>query len=346
MDSRYDRFLSIGATHVLRIFFEALVLIHHLFPTYTSLGGEISSVLGPIAVGGFLMISGYGLGVRLREAGAFYCRKLLTRRVPMMYCRLLITDILYLIPFFLIGNRFSDAASAVSSILYLPFMPQFVALSHWVYFIADLMVYYLVLGLFALLFYDRKNGHFLTLLAFTLTLALLIVVLSVINLKTGSSRYMRGALLFPIGFAIAGGEGEIFKKGITPIAKWAVFGALLSLGIVAFLFSEVKFLSEYVIPIPFALVAAVALMGCDPKGKVLRYFSGLVIGVYLSHEAYLRIFEYFCPNLNEWLRVLVVVLCAFITAALIDLIKRGVRHLLANRGKGKRCDEAAKSRTL
>ena len=326
MNPRYDKALSIGASRILRIFFEILVLLHHLRPTSSPLDAEINSVLGPIAVGGFLMISGYGVGVRLRENGADYAKRLLMRRAPIAYCRILLTDLLYLIPFFLIGEHFSNASSVVESILYLPFLPDFVALSRWVYFIADLLVYYLVIGAFALLFYERKHGKLMTLLAYLLSLLILVAVLSVINARTGSSRYMRGAFLFPIGYAIATWEeGILSSKRITSLMKWAVFVLMIGIGIGVF-FADAAPIREYLLPIPFALAEMVALIGCDPKGKVLAYFSDLVIGVYLSHEAFLTLFRHFLPDLDRWLTMLFVVLCAFATAALIDAIKRAIRY--------------------
>ena len=331
MDTRYDRFLSIGATKVLHIFFEILVLIHHLQPNFSAFHTRVIVALGPIAVAGFLLTSGYGIGVKLREEGDAYRNRLLTRRAPMMYLRLFLTDLCYLTPFFLIGNHFTGALSAISSILYLPFLPQFIALSRWVYFIADLLVYYLVIGLFATIFRKRKNAYFLTLLAYLITLIILIVVLSVINSKTGSSRYMRGAFLFPIGFAIAGVEKKVFEKKITPLMKWLTCVGLLAVGVILFLFTDSSFVHEYILPIPFVLAAAVALLGCDPKGKVLTYFSGLVLGVYLSHEGYYRIFLHFFPSMNPWLTMLFVILCALATAVIIDGIKRGIRYLRTRR---------------
>ena len=330
MEPRYDRFLSIGATKVLHLFFEILVLIHHLQPNYAPFHTRMIVALGPIAVAGFLFTSGYGIGVKLRDQGDPYRHRLLTCRAPTMYLRLVLTDLFYLIPFFLLGNHFSGALSAISSVLYLPFFPQFVALSRWVYFIADLLVYYLVIALFATIFRRRKNGYYLTLIAFLVALITLVVVLSVINLKTGSSRYMRGAFLFPLGYAIAGVEKKVFERRVTPTIKWITCAGLLAVGVGIFLLTENSFVCEYLMPIPFVLAAAIALLGCDPKGRVLDYFSGLVLGVYLSHEGYFRIFCHFLPSVDPWLRMLYVILCALATAALIDGIKRAIR-LLAKR---------------
>jgi len=325
----------------LRIFFEVLVLCHHLRPTYGSFDEKLNFVFGTVAVGGFLLLSGYGVGVRTREAGDAYRRRLLTRRAPMMYARILLVDLLYLIPFFLIGNTFASASSAIVSVLYLPFAPGFVALSHWVYFIADLFVYYLVFGAFSMLFRKKENGYMLSVICFTALLAVLIAVLSVINYRTGSIRYMRAALLFPIGLTIAGCEKTFFTKvNVTPLKKWISFGVLFALGCVPFFFEEMRFVSEYITPIPFALAAAVAMMGCEPKGKALSYSAGLVIGVYLAHEAFFRIFRYYYPSMNKWLSMLLITLCAVACAVLSDLAKRGVRHLIMKREQKKGAERA------
>ena len=67
--------LSLSSTQLLRVVFETLVLIHHLYLVYTSLGAVITNALGPIAVGGFIFLSGFGVGLSYIKKGDEYAEK-------------------------------------------------------------------------------------------------------------------------------------------------------------------------------------------------------------------------------------------------------------------------------
>ena len=141
--SNKNSLLSLSNTNLLRVVFEVLVLIHHLYLTSTSLGSVISGALGPIAVGGFIFLSGYGVALSFIKKQDEYAKKLIKSRIPRTYAILLIADLCYLALYLATGGKFADPFSAVVSVLYLPVFSGFVPLSHWIYFLADIIVYYL-----------------------------------------------------------------------------------------------------------------------------------------------------------------------------------------------------------
>ena len=188
---------------LLRVAFETMVLIHHLYVTYTAFGAVITNVFGPVAVGGFVFISGYGVGFRFLQKGEEYTKKLLKIRVPRTYAMLLIVNLCYLVLYLATGGEFDNLFSAIISVLYLPVFGGFVALSHWIYFLADLIIYYLMFVVFIYLFRKAKNRLLWTAVAIIILDLIIIAVLSVVNAQTGSSRYLRACLCFPIGLMCA-----------------------------------------------------------------------------------------------------------------------------------------------
>ena len=190
--------LSLSCTELLRVVFETMVLIHHLYLVYTSLGAVITNALGPIAVGGFIFLSGFGVGLSFIKKGDEYAEKLLKVRVPKTYLTLFIVDICYLVLYLALGGEFNNLFSAIISVFYLPVFNGFVALSHWIYFLADLLIYYILFLLFIFIFRKTKNRLLNTALVILAIDLIIIVVLSIINYKTGSSRYLSACLCFPI----------------------------------------------------------------------------------------------------------------------------------------------------
>ena len=244
--------LSLSNTKLLRIVFEALVLIHHLYLTYTSFGAVITNAFGPIAVGGFIFLSGYGVGFSFVRKGDEYAKRLIKSRVPRTYAILFIVDLCYLILYLVMGGRFSDPFSAIVSVLYLPVFSGFVPLSHWIYFLADLIIYYLLFLLFIFVFKKVKNRLLWTAITILALDLIIIAVLSVINYHTGSVRYLRACLCFPIGLICAA-----YSERIAEIVK--KYKVLLSIGLSA--------------------IGVVLILLGRKKGKLLPVILGAVCGV-------------------------------------------------------------------
>lgn len=315
--------LSLSNTALLRIVFEAMVLIHHLYMTYTSFGSVISGALGPIAVGGFVFLSGYGVGFSFLRKREEYVGRLIKSRVPRTYAILLIVNLCYLALYLATNGRFDNAFSAVISVLYLPIFKGFVPLSHWIYFLADLIIYYLLFVLLISLFRKTKNRLVWTAIAILILGLVIIAVLSVINYRTGSTRYLRACLCFPIGLLCAA-----FCDKLTEIVRkykllLAIGLSVISVAITVFL--DYRPISEYILPIFPVLALVVILHGINTESRVTAYLSGLVIYVYVSHEFFLNLFRHLYPSLHRNVMGLIVLTCSVLFAVLLNFVVRVVR---------------------
>ncbi len=321
--------LSYSNTELLRVIFEVLVLIHHLYHFYTSFGGVISSGFGPIAVGGFIFLSGYGVGFSFVKKGDEYAKKLIKFRVPRTYAILFIADLCYLALYLALGGEFNNLFSAIISVFYLPIFDGFVALSHWIYFLADLIIYYLMFLLFIYIFRKAKNRLLWTAIAILILDLVIIAVLSVINYQTASTRYLRGCLCFPIGLLCA-----VFFKELGEIIKenkvlMAITLSLISILIQVFL--DYRPVSEYILPIFVVLALVVILYDVKIESKAISYLSSLVIYVYVSHEFFVILFEILLPALHKNIRGLMVLTCSMLFAIILNSIikffKKAVNHI-------------------
>ena len=321
--------LSLSNTNLLRVLFEALVLIHHLYIVSTSLGAVISTALGPIAVGGFIFLSGFGVGFSFIKKGDEYSNKLLKLRLPRTYAILFVVNLCYLVLYLATGGRFVSPFSAIIS--YLPVFQGFVTLSHWIYFLADLIIYYLMFLLFIFIFKKTKNRLLWTAIAILLLDLIIIAVLSVVNYQTGSTRFLRGCLCFPIGLICAA-----FSEKIAEIVKKHKIWLALCLSAISIVFMAMfnyRPIKEYVLPI-FVVLAMVALLyGVDAKSKAIDYLSGLVIYVYVSHEFFLILSKYLFSRWHVNLHIniigLIVFACSVLFAILLNaIVAKGKKKLV------------------
>lgn len=322
--------LSLSNSKLLRVVFEAMVLIHHLYLVYTSFGRAITNDFGPIAVGGFIFLSGFGVGFSFIKKGDEYAKRLLISRVPRTYLILLIADLCYLVLYLAMGGRFNDPFSAIISVLYLPVFSGFVPLSHWIYFLADLLIYYLLFLLFIFIFKKAKNRLLRTALTILIIDFIIISVLSVINYRTGSVRYLRACLCFPIGLICAAYSGKLYEI----VKKYKILLALSLSAIIILVsaFLDYRPVDEYVLPIFVVLTLVVILCGVNTKCKVLDYLSGLVLYVYVSHEFFLlltrHILSTFHINLHQNIIGLIVVACSMLFAVILNAIVKTIKMRL------------------
>lgn len=317
-----------SATNVLRILFEALVLFHHLFDANISWLNDIDSICGPTAVSGFLLISGFGLGMRYKKDGEKYLGSLLKKRIPTTYFHLVLTNVCYLALFFICGESFDNAFSFIISVLYLPVFKDFVYLSNWVYFLADLLLYYVMFLLFGWLMRKKKNALLKSALWVFALQALVVLVLECINASTGSAKAMRGCFLFPIGL-ICANFNEVVADFVKEY-KYLVVAMFFSLGCVGMHFMDSNFMFEYVTSACFCMGIVCLFHGFNFETPGLALGAKAVLFVYLSHEFALKFFRHIMQGADWWLHSLfaidIVVCLAFLYVALI--VKRKGRKKL------------------
>lgn len=324
--SSKNNLLSLSNTNLLRVFFEILVLIHHLYLTSTSLGSVISGASGPIAVGGFIFLSGYGVGLSFIKKKDEYVKKLITSRIPRTYIILFIADLCYFALYLALGGKFNSPFSAIVSVLYLPVFNGFIPLSHWIYFLADLLIYYVMFLLFVFIFKKTKNRLLWTAIAILIVDLIIIAVLSTINYQTGSLRYLRACLCFPIGLICAA-----FSDKLAEIVK--KYKILLAIGLslisaAILVFADYRPITEYLLPI-FAVFAIVTILcGVNTESRALTYLSSLVIYVYVSHEFFLLLCRHLVSNmqinLHQNVIALIVFACSSIFAILLNAVVKKI----------------------
>ena len=214
------------------------------------------------------------------------------------------------------------------SVLYLPVFDGFVALSHWIYFLADLLIYYATFLLFSYIFKKSKNRLLNTALAILIVDVIIIIVLSVINYSTGSGRYLRACLCFQLGLICAN-----FYKNLSQIVKenkLILFVTLVLVSVFTTLFAVVPSfdaspLKEYLLPVAVTLALIVALYGVNKESKVVNYLSSLVIYVYVSHEFFLNLFKELLPKVDRNLIGLIVFACATLFAVITNSVIKFIK---------------------
>lgn len=307
-----------SSTNLLKVIFELLVLFHHLYVPLTNFGLRTSHILGPVAVGGFLVLSGFGVGINFLNKGKEYSSKLLKNRVPTIYLMLFITNLCYLFLHYYIGNDFENAFDLIISVLYLPVFNGFVALSHYIYFLADLIIYYFLFLLFSKILSKNKNTLLLTAICILIVNCLIIAVLTYVNLTTNSTRYLRACLCFPVGLLLANFNVQLCKA--IKKLKWLFAFALFAIGVLLYVFIDCISLHEYILPIILASSIIIAFYGFDFKSKIIDYFAKLILYIYASHEFFREFFIYKFPQVDPNVRLVLVVLLSLAVAVIVHAI--------------------------
>lgn len=312
--------ISRSSTSALKIIFQVMVLFHHLVLCSTKFGEHVSAIAGPVAVGGFLLLSGYGVGLNYREKGKAYLDKLFEIRVPHTYLILLITNVFYLGLFYYTGGSFENVFDLIISVLYIPLFSGFEALSHYIYFLADLIIYYLLFLLFAVIFKNKKKSLLYSTLSIFAVNLLIIIVLTIINTNTGSTRYLRACVCFPLGLLFACFDSQIaeFLKKF----KWFAVSMIFVIGCVVYYFCANKTINEYLVPALVGTAIILLFFGADFKNKIINYFASLMLYVYISHEFFRELFIYKFPSMHQNVRALIVVALSLILAVVIERITK------------------------
>ncbi|MBQ9709176.1 MAG: acyltransferase [Clostridia bacterium] len=304
--------ISRSATSVLKIFFETLVLFHHMYSPKTELGNFINGVIGPMGVAGFMLLSGFGVGVSFLKKGDGYLKSLTGKRIPRMYLTVVIADLFFLIQFYLMGNSFPSFLALASSVLYLPIFSGSTILSRWIYFMMDLAIYYVAFVI--LMWLLRKREDRLKQAAFAMLgiEVIVILVLTAISNITGSHVQMRACVMFPIGLLAARYDKAIFKQ--VKRFKYLISAVCFSLAVFFCVYAYYHLMGEYVICGLFATSVIALFVGVEIKSRPLEVASEHVVYVYLSHEFFFKLLRHQMPNLGGNSIMFISVICSVAVA--------------------------------
>ena len=231
-----------------------------------------------------------------------------------MYLIIVITNIFYLLLFFIKGNSFDSFSGFVLSILYLPLGKGYETLSNWVYFVCDLMVYYIMFVVATFIFKKNENRLKLSAIAVLIADLLVVVVLTVINQKTGSSRFLRACVMFPFGLLFANYNKRIFA--FIKRNKFYISIISATLATCFYTFYNSKIFEEYVISCLFAIAVISLFFNVEIESKGIDLVSKHVIYVYLSHEFFFKMLSHCVPKWNTLL-VFEITLIYSVTFAII-----------------------------
>ncbi len=321
--------VSKSTTNFLKVLFESLVLAHHLYLPSTVIGGEISTVMGICAVAGFLFLSGYGVGMQYQKKGDAYISHLIKKRVVFNYLLIIIVNMCYLTLFIMKGGQFKSFIGALCSLLYLPFSKDYVTLSNWVYFIGDLLLYYVLFCVFAKIFAKRKNPLKKSALAIIYLGVIAVVVLSLINKSTGSLRFLRACFMFPIGLLCAHYNDRLYDF-VEKNRKKCIINLSVAFILVWFASLFGRSISEYFTADFVVLIFICFFLGNNKERPFFDKTSRLVLIVYLSHEFFFKMYMHYMGKYLPQNRISILV---FLTTIGFAVLLRLIVDTIANKMK-------------
>ncbi|MBR4419470.1 MAG: acyltransferase [Clostridia bacterium] len=324
--------VSKSTTNFLKVFFEIIVLCHHLYLPSTAAGKELSTVMGICAVAGFLFLSGYGVGMQYQKKGDAYISHLIKKRVIFNYLLIVFVNMCYLTLFIMKGGEFKSFLGALCSLLYLPFSKDYVTLSSWVYFIGDLLLYYVLFCVFAKIFAKKKNPLKKSALAIIYLGVIAVVALSLINKSTGSLRFLRACFMFPIGLLCAHYNDRLYDF-IEKNRKKCIINLSIAFVLVWFASLFGRSISEYFTADFIVLVFVCIFLGDNKERPFFDKASRLVLIVYLSHEFFFKMYMHYMSKVWPQNRIGIIVVFSTIGfAVLFRIVADGVAKKMKQLG--------------
>ena len=320
------KILSINTCKVLKAILCLFVLMHHTINVKHELLNSVFSILGPLAVGGFFFLSGYGLIVNYKKYGKDYIKKLLFKRIPLSYLIVVIANTIYLPIYALTVSTNISFLNAITSILYISFSKHFIAFYSWIYFMTDLIIYYLLFALiFIVIEYSKKIKNKIHIGAVVHFLILLSIYL-IISLIIRQPLSLRAAFCLSIGVIIGAFE-EIMCDFILRF-KLLIAGLITIIFVTLFLLYDIYIIEEQILPILFCLLLIVICTKVNINFKPLTYLGNISLYVYLSHGIFVKLFKHFFV-LSPFVLFLLVAVCSILLSSLIyilvNLVKRHIK---------------------
>ena len=286
---------SVSQTKALKGVFALTVIFHHLYGTGLSplLGTDVFKELGFLAVGGFFLISGYGLtyGVYNKKN---YLRGFFIKRILAIVIPYYVIDSVYIV------MRYLSEDDKEAFKIYLK--ESLLGIEMW--FVSVMVFLYVLFRVSFIGHEKRKNKHLSPLLLTFLTLAY--VVLFTLTQQTGHNllygcEWNDTVLCFTVGMWYC-----ILKERLAPflMKHYYVFTAVIAV-LFAVSFVLVMKLPPYVWPTsPYRLTlriaasvlfcGAVLLLSMKIKlgNKVINACGDLSFELYMSHAIFIKVFRY------------------------------------------------------
>ncbi|MBP3620038.1 MAG: acyltransferase family protein [Clostridia bacterium] len=311
-----------------------MVLLHHIVRTGNEVVDGILELLGPLAVGGFYFLSGYGIAVSYRAKGKQYLKNLVCRRIPMMYLILVATNFIYLGVYYLTGNPPLIFGGALSSVLYISFVKGFVQLYSWIYFIPNLIVFYVVIAVVLWAVECIKSVHNKGQVA---TIIFIIVEVAIILLLSVASKQLpelRAYFCFPFGL-ICGAFMENICKFIRNRRAFLIL-LLVFLSWCFMTFLNVKEIREYLMPLLFCMLVVFVVAQKSFVGSFgALWFGKISLYVYLFHGAFFKIFNHFIA-LESLGLFLLVFSCSVVWSMFVYEVVQGMKIIMLRKRQKRR----------
>ncbi len=308
-----------NTSNVLKGIFMVMVLLSHLFTTGIPFINAIILAMGKCAVAGFFFLSGYGIMLSYKQHGKDYLKKLALKRIPYIYLIVIITNIVYLILYGIMTNFDFTIWQALTSIFYISSYSQFINVYSWIYFMVDLLYYYIIfLAIACILELLKAKKKFL--LSAIIFLCVVITVFSLYWVIADKQLELKAIFCFPLGLFSAYflDKLKIFisKNKVTLI----VLGFLLTS--CSILFANLYDINlNQILAISFIIFILPIFANITIKNVFLTWLGNVSLYAYLSHGFFYKIFVKYV-YLNGYLEFFIEVALTFIVSyALYTVIK-------------------------
>ncbi len=305
--------------------FILMVLLHHLLNVNNHIVDTMLSCFGVFAVAGFFFLSGYGVMLNYTKTSNDYLKKFAFKRIPYVFMLLVVTSSIYLV-YYCISNSFTpNVWQVLSTIFYITSSPAYIKVYSWIYFLTDLLYYYLiflVLALFVNLIKLKDKTFWISIIY----ISGLVLFYLIYYFIAGTLLDMRAFFCFALGI--------LFSKFSPQIFNFIQKNKIVCIVVSAILFLAVYILKVYSIDlkqtmaIAFCLFFVTLFASVDIKNKVVLFVGKISLYVYLSHGMFYYIFRDHV-QIDSYLRCLIVIVSSIALSIalyyLVNIIKKAIK---------------------
>lgn len=311
--------------------------------------GMLFWILGPLCVCGFYFLSGYGVMLSYNKGGLKYIKKLIVKKIPLLYLFVILSNIIYLIEYRIGGINLSFSSS-LKSVLHLSFLDGYIELNSYDYFILDLIRFYIGISAIAIIL-DKVRTYKITKRVgseikdycnyeewFCLIICIIFSVFLIILFITNNSFGATAA--FPTGcvaFIYCQKIKRFSPKKIIIINLGLFFMLIIGIIFIYCLPENLwgyEFVRKEFVPLIFCMLLLINFNNFTYKNRILIFLGKINLIVYLTHRIFIYLFAelevrykdhweyiYILRIENENFRTFIILICIFIFSTFIYLIK-------------------------
>lgn len=247
-----------------------------------------------------------------------YLRKLILNRIPRTYLIIIVTNLAYLPIYTLTTSSQLTILNIIASIFYLSFTSHFIQLYSWIYFLADLIIYYAIFAIIFLFVEICKKIKNKPKIGAIIQCAIILLLYTIISLIVGKPLNQRAIFCFALGSLLGAFEFHFINFAIR--YRLYIASVLFVITVILCIVMKSYFIKEQIIPIISSIMLITLFANMALQSKILVYLGTISFYIYLVHGAFYKLLKYY-TSLSSITNFVIIMISSIIISTIMYQIQ-------------------------